>query len=101
MTIVNEGQGFSLTAVTRPDGTYIFTPIKSGAYRIEVESEGFKKLVRRGIQLNIQQQAVVDVTLEAGQISESVDVVAAAPLLQTQSGEVSEVLTAGRIENLP
>ena len=101
VTIINEGQGFSLSTVTRPDGTYIFTPIKSGTYRIEVEADGFKRVVRRGIQLNIQQQAVVDLTLEAGQISEEVDVLAAAPLLQTQTGEVSQTLTAGTIEALP
>ena len=43
--------------MTREDGTYVFTPIRTGAYSIEVEFQGFKKAVRRGITVSIQQQA--------------------------------------------
>ena len=50
VTITHEGQAFTLTSVTREDGTYIFTPIRTGAYSVEVEFPGFKKSVRRGIQ---------------------------------------------------
>ena len=63
VTITHEGQAFTLSTVARDDGTYIFTPIRTGAYRIEVEFQGFKKPVRRGITVGIQQQAVVDFTL--------------------------------------
>ena len=49
VTITHEGQGFTLTTVTREDGTYIFTPIRTGAYTVEVEFPGFKKTERRGI----------------------------------------------------
>ena len=49
VTITHEGQGLTLTSVTREDGTYIFTPIRTGAYRIDVELQGFKKEARRGI----------------------------------------------------
>ncbi|PYQ20392.1 MAG: hypothetical protein DMF81_18735, partial [Acidobacteria bacterium] len=67
--------------MTRADGTYIFTPIRLGTYRVEVESPGFRKAVRRGIELTLQQQAVVDVNLETGQLEEAVEVVAELPLL--------------------
>ena len=87
--------------MTRPDGTYIFTPIRTGTYLLEVESAGFKKAVRRGIVLNLQQQAVVDVSLDAGQLAEEVDVTAEVPLLQTQSGEVGQTITTDTIEALP
>src|SRR5882672_1712936 len=49
VTITHEGQGLKLTGVTREDGTYIFTPIRTGAYLIDVELSGFKKESRRGI----------------------------------------------------
>ena len=49
VTITHEGQALTLTAVTREDGTYIFTPIRTGAYAVEVEFPGFKKAMRRGI----------------------------------------------------
>src|SRR6185295_16819205 len=66
VTITHEGQGLTLTTVTRGDGTYIFTPIRTGAYRIDVELQGFKKEARRGITVGIQEQVRADVTLEAG-----------------------------------
>ena len=42
VTVTHEGQGFTLTGVTREDGTYIFTPIRTGAYILEVEFPGFR-----------------------------------------------------------
>src|SRR5258706_9549706 len=101
VTLTHEAQAFTLSRPTRPNGTYIFTPIRIGTYRVEVESQGFKKAVRRGIELNLQQQAVVDVALETGQLEEAVDGMAEVPLLQTRSGEGGDTITAVTIENLP
>ena len=101
VTLTHEGQAFTLTRMSRPDGTYIFTPIRTGTYLLEVESAGFKKAVRRGIVLSLQQQAVVDVSLDAGQVAEEVDVTAEVPLLQTQSGEVGQTIATDTIEALP
>ena len=101
VTLTHEGQAFTLTRMSRPDGTYIFTPIRTGTYLLEVESPGFKKAVRRGLVLSLQQQAVVDVSLDQGQVAEEVDVTAEVPLLQTQSGEVGQTITTDTIEALP
>src|SRR3989442_14721364 len=101
VTITHEGQAFTLSRVTRPDGTYIFTPIRIGTYRVEVESPGFRKAVHRGIELNLQQQAVVDINLETGQLTEAVEGTAEVPLLQTQSGEGGQTITAATIKDLP
>jgi Carboxypeptidase regulatory-like domain/TonB dependent receptor len=101
VTITHEGQALTLTTVTRADGTYIFTPIRTGAYAVDVEFEGFKKGVRRGITVAIQQQAVVDFSLEPGVLSEEVVVTADSPLLQTGSGAVGGTLKAQTIEDLP
>ena len=101
VTITHEGQAFTLTTVARDDGTYIFTPIRTGAYSVEVEFQGFKKGVRKGITVGIQQQAVVDFTLSAGGLAEEVVVTGESPLLQTGSGTVGETLKGSTIENLP
>jgi outer membrane receptor protein involved in Fe transport len=101
VTIRHEGQGFTLTGVTREDGTYVFTPIRTGAYTIQVEMQGFRKSERRGIQVSIQQQALVDITLETGALAEEVVVTADAPLLQTGTGTVGETLNSDTIEDLP
>jgi Carboxypeptidase regulatory-like domain/TonB dependent receptor len=101
VTITHEGQGLTLTGVTRDDGTYIFTPIRTGAYLIEVELQGFKKEARRGITVGIQEQVRADFVLQTGVISEEVVVTGASPLLQTGSGTVGETLKSETIENLP
>src|SRR5262245_8440410 len=101
VTITHEGQGLTLTGVTRADGTYIFTPIRTGAYRIDVELQGFKKEARRGITVGIQEQVRVDFVLQTGVVSEEVLVTGVSPLLQTGSGTVGETLKSETIENLP
>jgi carboxypeptidase family protein len=101
VTITHEAQALTLTTVTRQDGTYIFTPIRTGTYAIEVDLTGFKKAGRRGVTVGIQQQAVVDFTLETGALSETVMVTADSPLLQTGSGTVGETLKSDVIVDLP
>ncbi len=101
VTITHEGQAFTLSSVTREDGSYIFTPIRSGAYSIEAEFQGFKKGVRRGVTVAIQDQAVVDFSLQTGGVSEEVVVTGESPLLQTGTGTVGETLNASTIENIP
>src|SRR5262245_26579114 len=101
VTITHEGQALTLTSVTRGDGTYIFTPIRTGAYTVEVDFPGFRKGVRRGLTVSIQQEVRVDFTLQAGGVTEEVLVTGASPLLQTGSGTVGETLKSDTIENLP
>jgi hypothetical protein len=101
VVITHEGQGLTLTTVTREDGTFIFTPIRTGAYSVEAEFQGFKKGVRRGITVSIQQQAVVDFSLQPGGLAEEVVVTGESPLLQTGTGTVGQTLRSEMIENLP
>ncbi len=101
VTITHEGQAFTLSSVTREDGTFVFTPIRTGTYAIDVEFPGFKKGVRRGITVSIQQTAVVDFALQPGGVAEELVVTADAPLLQTGTGTVGETLASEVIENLP
>src|SRR5262245_61895578 len=101
VTITHEGQQLTLTSVTRGDGSYIFTPIRTGAYLIEVEFPGFRKGIRRGITVGIQDQVRVDFVLQTGTLTEDVTVTGSSPLLQTGSGTVGETLKSDTIENLP
>src|SRR5580704_3278162 len=101
VTIVNQGTSEQITTTTREDGTYIVTPLKIGTYRIIVEHEGFSRAENAAFDLNIQQQAVVDFVLQTGATSQTVEVTAAAPLLQTQSAVVGQVIGAQTVENMP
>lgn len=101
VTITNEGTQFRQSNLTRVDGAYTFTPIRIGTYTVEVEFTGFQKARRAGVQVNIQQQAVVDFALRPGEITTTVDVTATLPVLQTQSGSVGEVVNSRTINDLP
>src|SRR5436190_4679851 len=101
VTITHEGQALTLTTVTREDGSFIFTPIRTGAYSVEVDFPGFRKGIRRGLTVGIQETVRVDFTLQTGVVTEEVLVTGASPLLQTGSGTVGETLKSDMIENLP
>jgi hypothetical protein len=101
ITVTNEGTAFKLSTVSGGDGSYIITPIKIGTYTVEAESQGFQKARRAGIVVDIQQQVVVDFTLVPGAITQTVEVTAESPILQTQNGSVGGVVNSNEIVNLP
>src|SRR2546427_306284 len=83
VSITHEGTGLKLSSETRVDGTYVFTPVRIGSYTVEVSFTGFQKARRAGVQVNIQQQAIVDFSLLPGELTQTVEVTAALPVLQT------------------
>src|SRR5437868_11910297 len=68
VTIRNEGTSFTQNTKTSNSGGYVFTPLRIGKYSVEVESPGFKKERRSGLELNIQQQLVADFSLSVGDV---------------------------------
>jgi hypothetical protein len=82
-------------------GDYRTPSLKIGEYSMVVEAEGFKQSNQRGIVLEIGDVRKVDVVLEVGQTSESVNVEAAAPLLQASDSTVGDVINNRQIEDLP
>ncbi len=101
VTLTNEGTGLSDAKTAGPDGSYIFTPVKIGTYTVTAEFQGFKKEIRPHIALNVQDHLVVDFTLTPGATTQSVEVKSAAPLLQTQSASVGQVVGEKEINDLP
>lgn len=101
ITITNAGAGSVIATQTRDDGTYIVTPLKIGNYVVSVEMTGFKKEQSVPFELNIQQQAVLDFTLQAGASTETVQVTSQVPLLQTQNASVGQVIGSNVVEAMP
>lgn len=99
--VSNEGTSFSQSTQTSGSGTYVFTPLRIGTYTVEAQQPGFTKERRTGLQLNIQQQLVVDFTLQPGEVTTVIDVQAQAPILQTENGSVGQVLESKTVNNLP
>ena len=72
-----------------------------GTYEVTVAVPGFKRYTRTGLTVQVAQTLRIDITLEVGAATESVTVEAAAPLLKTESGELSHNVTTDTVDNLP
>jgi hypothetical protein len=101
VTLVNVGTGLELKTRTNSTGEYLVQAIPAGAYRLTVDSPGFKKFEQSGIQLTIGQSAAVNVTLVTGDVKETVLVVANAELINTTTADISQVVEKASIEELP
>jgi hypothetical protein len=86
---------------TDSEGRYRFTNLPIGAYELTVEAAGFAKYVRQGIELLVNQDAVIDVPLKVSGFAEVVTVTENASLLNTTNAEVSTRFDAKRLSELP
>ena len=82
-------------------GNYTLPQLPAGTYEMTVSVQGFKTFIRTNIQVTVAGTLRIDVPLEVGATSESVTVSEAAPLLKTESGELSHNVGTDRINNLP
>ena len=89
------------TASTESAGTYSLPFLRPGKYVLTIEAQGFKKLIRDGLTLQVGQTAGIDVTLEVGQLTEQVTVTAETPLLQTEKADRGQVIDEQRVRELP
>jgi hypothetical protein len=101
VVLTNEGTSFTREAVSNANGQYAAYSIPTGPYRITVEHPGFQKLVRTGAELTAADSLTVDLTLQVGNVQETVEVTATAPLLQSQTAMVSSLITNEQIREIP
>ena len=101
VSVTNEGTGVSSIFQTSGDGSYVVPYLLPGTYKITVAKTGFKTQVKSGIGLLVDQKARVDVALEVGNINETVQVAGTAPLVETDSSEMGEVITSNKMVELP
>ena len=101
VTITNMDTAIAVKTTTDASGNYVITPLQVGRYSVAVEAAGFKKSVRSDITVNVQDRIRVDATLEVGAVTDTVEVQAAAPLLQTDTSYLGQVVDSQRIVDLP
>jgi hypothetical protein len=101
VAITNVQTNISSETMTREDGSFESVPLRIGEYRVAVEAPGFKRAVRTGLVLQIQQTAVLDFTVELGEIAQEVSVTAQAPLLTTNEPTQGQVIDNQKIVDLP
>src|SRR5690242_6003676 len=99
--VTDVDRGGAFTTTTNQSGEYVASPLKIGRYTVTVEHSGFKRAVSQPVTLDVQQRAVVNVKLQLGQATESVEVTGSAPLLETQTSELGQVVNARQVSNLP
>ena len=101
VTITNEGTGASRSGEANASGTYSFSTVATGSYRIEVQSEGFKSHTETGVPVGVNDVTRVDVDLQIGEVTEVVEVSATAARLQTDRAEVRAEVGTQELQNVP
>ena len=97
----NTQNGVVTTVGSTATGNYTITGLSAGNYEITVSVPGFKKYTRQGLTVQAAQTIRIDIALEVGSATESITVSEAAPLLKTESGELSHVVATDRMNNMP
>ncbi|MCU0247076.1 MAG: TonB-dependent receptor, partial [Bryobacter sp.] len=97
----NLGTTLTFRGVSSEDGTYVIPNVPIGQYELTATAPGFKQVRRTGITVEVSQRLRLDLTLEVGQVSESVNVTAEIARVQTEDSALGTVVEKKRIEELP
>ncbi|MFN7923306.1 MAG: carboxypeptidase regulatory-like domain-containing protein [Bryobacteraceae bacterium] len=101
VSLVNTGTNVRTTVTTNADGLFVATPMRIGVYTISVEAKGFKKSFRDNIALRVQDRLRVDFALEVGELTESIMVTSEAPILQSETSSLGQVIATKPVSELP
>jgi hypothetical protein len=101
VTLRNSDTNISHATTTGKDGGYLFTLVPIGSYELTVEQTGFEKYLHRGITLEINQNARLDVSLQVGAASQVVEVNGDVTQVDTVTATLGKVETTERILELP
>lgn len=101
VTLTDEDKGYNFKTTSGSDGVYVLRNLPPGKYRIAVSVAGMRSYERTGINLNVGQNAQVDVQMEVGGATQTVEVSASAALLQTQDASTGQTINQKFINDLP
>src|SRR5215471_18493972 len=101
VTATETNTGVVRTGNTNESGNYTFTNVPPGVYSVAAEQPGFKKVTRANIAVAVDTTTRVDLTLTPGQVTETVDVTAEAPILQTDRADIGRKIETVQLANLP
>ena len=101
VTLLNTDQGLTLETTTGASGEYIFSPVRIGHYTVTVTAPGFSTTTQQNLTVTVGQHLLVPVKLSLGSASQTVQVTAAPPQLQTDEASVGQVVNQHSINSLP
>ncbi len=101
VTITSVETTIKTTVTSNDEGYYTVPLLQPGNYTVSVEASGFRLLTRSGIKLDVQQVARLDFALEPGQVTEAIEVTTQAPLVESQTSSLGQVIDNKRVLELP
>lgn len=99
--LVNQGTGIQAKTVTDEDGNFNFSNVRIGTYTVTAEAPGFSKAVARDVTIHVNARQRVDLVLQVGAVTESVEVTAAAAVLETDTSSRSQLINTKGVLELP
>jgi hypothetical protein len=101
LTLTNTATNAHLTTTTNASGEFQFLQLAPATYSLVAESAGFKRSTMESVLVQVDQVTHIEITLEVGSVSESIQVEAAAPLLENDKSTMSSVIDTRTIANMP
>jgi len=101
VTITEQNTNIQSTTTTNESGYYIFSNLKDGIYRVEAELTGFKKSLRKDIEVQVNTTVRIDMKLEVGAVQETVTVTGETPILQTDRADTGRVIQSVQLTEAP
>lgn len=101
VTIVNDATNVTTNNQSNDAGSFSAPALTPGTYTVTVEAAGFQKAEQKGIVVNPGEPATVTIALQVGNVNQTVEVTAAAPMLQTESPALGAVLDSTQVSQLP
>ncbi|MBA3974673.1 MAG: hypothetical protein C0504_10715 [Candidatus Solibacter sp.] len=98
---VNDATGVAVSVRTNDAGNYVLPFLSPGMYTVTAEIQGFRKFDRKNIQVRVNENVPLDIQMTVGEVSESVQVTAETPLLQTAEASLGQIIDERRIVELP
>lgn len=101
VTLTNIGTSERRSMQTDETGNYQFVNLVPGQYRLEVEKTGFRRFSREPLTVEVQSAVRIDVPMQVGDISQTVEVTGQTPLLQTENASLGQVVEARKVLEMP
>jgi Carboxypeptidase regulatory-like domain len=101
LVLTNEANGTQRDTLSGTNGDYIFLEMPVGTYQIEVSQKGFKKYIRKGLVVDLNEVVGLDIPLQLGGSTEIVEVTGAPPLVDTTSTQLGAVVNERAVSQLP
>ena len=101
ITATNVDTNATREILTNETGNYTISALPAGNYRVEAQFPGFATQVRTGVVLQVNQIARLNFEMAVGDVAQTIDVIGTAPLVETDSASLGQVIDRDKIDDLP